>query len=211
MLASTSILLLTLVYIGVLLVKTFEDFSATDYHLTQRVLGFSSTDSIVAVMLAFTVVMLFVLAATAVHTLRSEERMAILLSMENRLPPKLSLARGHRWMLFNSHVWSTGQDQARSSVCSCPYSCPHVVGSMLVSAACDSLLLFPYHCIVLSHLTRRRRLSGSSSGCYLVARYSSMSTTCSTSATLRPISTRAVASFCFSPKVISAPETASAR
>ena len=45
----------------------------------------------------------------------SEELMAILLLKETKLPPKLSLAAGQKWMLFVSHIWSTGQDQ----VCTC--------------------------------------------------------------------------------------------
>jgi hypothetical protein len=113
-LATACILLLILTYFGALLIKTFEDFSATDKDLARRVLGFSSTDSIVGVMLTFTVVMLLILAAAAVHTLRSEGRMAILLLKETRLPPKISLVAGQKWMLFVSHIWSTGQDQVRS-------------------------------------------------------------------------------------------------
>ena len=114
-LASTSVLMLILAYFGALLIKTFEDFSATDKELTQRVLGFSSTDSIVSMMLAFTVSMLILLAGSAVHSLHSEERMPILLLKETRLAPKLTHAAGQKWMLFISHIWDTGQDQ----VCSC--------------------------------------------------------------------------------------------
>lgn len=115
-LATTSILLLNLAYVGALLVKIFEDVSATDNDLAQRVFGFSSTNIIVAVMLAFTVAMFLVLTAAAVHTLSSEGRMAILLLKDTRLPPTLSLAAGQKWMLFISHIWSTGQDQVRSCI-----------------------------------------------------------------------------------------------
>ena len=112
-LSVVSVLLLTLVYAGAMLVKAFEDFSnaVTDPALVRRVLGFSSSDSIVTILLIFTVVMLIFILSAAVYRLRREERMVILLLKESRLPPKLTLAPGQRWMLFISHVWSTGQDQ----------------------------------------------------------------------------------------------------
>ena len=155
-LATSSILLLNLAYTGGLLVKTFEDFSATDHHLAQRVLGFSSTDSIVSVMLAFTVMMLLVLTAAAVHTLRSEERMTILMLKETRQPPKLSLVRGQRWMLFNSHIWSTGQDQAREfQRCVHGHGCVHVHVCVLALVLCmRSARLSPLLLVFLSSAAR---------------------------------------------------------
>jgi hypothetical protein len=112
-LATMSTLLLNLAYMGAFLVKTFEDVSSADNVLARRVLGFSSTNSIVAVLLSFMVVMMLVLLTVSVHTLRSEERMPILLLKETHMTPKLSYAPGHKWMLFISHIWSTGQDQVR--------------------------------------------------------------------------------------------------
>ena len=201
-LASTSILLLNLAYFGGLLVKTFEDVSASDTHLAQRVLGFSSTESIVGMMLAFTVVMLLVLAAAAVHTLRSEGRMAVLLLTEDRLPPKLSLAHGQRWMLFNSHIWSTGQDQASARPI-CVHAYGHVLGgSVPISARAYAHAHTPF---------RRRRSSGSSSACSQAAPSSSTLTTWRILALWRLTSTRADASSVSSPRGTSAPGIASGR
>ena len=33
------------------------------------------------------------------------------LSMSTKAPPDLPLAKGHRWHMFLSHIWGTGQDQ----------------------------------------------------------------------------------------------------
>ena len=112
--ATASALLLMLAYFGALTIKTFEDFTdaVTDPDLVARVLGYSSTDSIVNMLLAASLVMLLVIIASAIQSLRSQH-LSMLLLKETRLPPQLSLAPGKRWMLFISHIWSTGQDQVR--------------------------------------------------------------------------------------------------
>ena len=79
----------------------------------QRVLGFSSPDSIVAILIMFTVVMIPVIAGAGLYSVRSEGRMGILLLEGSRLRPKLSLHKGQVWMLFISHTWSTAQDLVR--------------------------------------------------------------------------------------------------
>ena len=115
-LAVVAVLLLTLGFTGALLVKTFEDFSeaVTNPELVQQVLGFSSPDGIVTILIVFTVVMIFLIAVAGVYSLRSEGRMGILLLKESRQRPMLSWHPGQVWMLFISHTWRTGQDQAAS-------------------------------------------------------------------------------------------------
>ena len=50
-------------------------------------------------------------AAMAAGQLSDAAMMPVIRLQENNAAPELALARGHRWHLFLSHIWSTGQDQ----------------------------------------------------------------------------------------------------
>jgi len=116
-LAVASTLLLLLTYSSSILIKVLhdvQDIATTlgDPGLASRVLGFASTTGIVAMLICFQSVVLISLILAGISGLRSEERMQLLRLKETGMLPKLTTQPGVKWMLFISHVWSTGQDQA---------------------------------------------------------------------------------------------------
>ena len=73
-------------------------------------LGFGELNGIVTVMLAliFSVLVLFLIGA--VVAARKVSQVPTFRLVSTNQPPELTLALGLTWNLFNSHIWSTGQD-----------------------------------------------------------------------------------------------------
>eukprot|EP00966_Prymnesium_polylepis_P297622 6876567-Prymnesium_polylepis.1 len=63
-------------------------------------------------MTAFAAVMVFVVLYAAFQAIRTDGLVNTLRVRETGAPPNMSIDHGHIWMLFLSHVWATGQDQA---------------------------------------------------------------------------------------------------
>jgi len=112
LLAGASCLLLVLTYVCSIMIKGYEDFADADPALTQRVLGIGSSNGIVVLLIIFAFVLLTIMILSVLSRLRTESRVQILRLKESGAPPKLTLKAGQLWLLFISHIWSTGQDQA---------------------------------------------------------------------------------------------------
>ena len=110
-LAVASMLMLVFTFLGAIVIKVFEEFSASDLELTRRVLGFGSVEGFVGMLIGCTVLMLIVVLGAALYSLRTEHSLRIWRLKDTKAPPVLSRESGHKWMLFLSHIWSTGQDQ----------------------------------------------------------------------------------------------------
>ena len=115
-LAVAATLLLVLTYTCSILIKVHEDLSEAtellgDPQLTYRVLGFASTSGIVVLLGVFALVLLVVIIASTLSSIRDEQRMPILRLKDSGVPPVLTISSAGRWMLFISHVWSTGQGE----------------------------------------------------------------------------------------------------
>ena len=110
-LAVAAILLLLLTYFGGVLVKVFQDISRLagavhTHNFASDVLGIDSISGIVGMVLVFAFTLLLVIVVTIYQALEDENRVQTLRPKSTGLPPSLVLARGHRWMLFLSHVSS---------------------------------------------------------------------------------------------------------
>ena len=105
-LAVAAILLLLLTYFGGVLVKVFQDITIHDgdNEFASEVLGIDSINGIVVMVLVFGFTLLIVIAVTIRKALREEHRVQTLRLKATGLAPSLVLAKGHRWMLFLSHV-----------------------------------------------------------------------------------------------------------
>ena len=74
------------------------------------ILGFSSLDPLVNAMLVLLGVLLLAFAIGVILAFRSATRVQKIQLAETRTPPELTVTMGLTWHLFNSHIWSTGQD-----------------------------------------------------------------------------------------------------
>ena len=78
--------------------------------LATKIFGFTSTDEVALLLLIFAALMLILMVATLVHNAAREGRVPMIRVEATGETPELSLHEGHRFHLFNSHIWSTGQD-----------------------------------------------------------------------------------------------------
>ena len=108
-LAVAAQLLQVVLFIGYILIKTFEDTAADDPQLAIRVLGFSSTSEIVTMLLVFMFLMLVVLLSSALYAMRRDAVVPTFRLQGTGLPPELTLKAGQRYHGFVSHAWSTAQ------------------------------------------------------------------------------------------------------
>ena len=116
--ASLVLLLTDMNGIGIgTIIKIYHDM--TDYadaiHVEQfasQITGFDSSNGVVLVVFVLALA-LSILVAFSIYAARDNEMHPPQLRLiETGDPPSLHLKQGHRWMLFLSHVWSTGQECA---------------------------------------------------------------------------------------------------
>ena len=80
--------------------------------VASSILAFDNVDDIVNTLIALVFVMLALFLVSAVFAARHIARKQKILLVSSNQPPELTLARHMKWHLFNSHIWSTGQDAA---------------------------------------------------------------------------------------------------
>ena len=115
MIAIASHTMLVVMFVGAGYIKAYED---TEYELdaigerslASKIYGFTSIDQVVGVLITFAFGMLVLLVATLAYLVFKAGRMSSIRLKETHKPPKLTLQSGQRFHLFNSHIWSTGQD-----------------------------------------------------------------------------------------------------
>jgi len=76
----------------------------------ERLLGWPSSDAIFGVTMFLVVGALFVFLYGALLAARRVAKVFKIRLKTTNQPPELTLAKGLTWHLFNSHIWSTGQD-----------------------------------------------------------------------------------------------------
>ena len=108
-LATAALLLLLLIYLSGAIVKIFHDIS--DYadvihvsNFTSRILGFQSSEGIITIMLIVAFALLIMIGFSVYVALQRDKHLQKLRLRSNGRPPSLDLEKGHRWMLFLSHV-----------------------------------------------------------------------------------------------------------
>ena len=82
--------------------------------LATGIYGFTSTDQVAALLLVFTGAMLLLILAFLSPQLRGGKRPAILVEATGE-PPELTLRKGQRYHLFNSHIWTLVRMRSRPS------------------------------------------------------------------------------------------------
>ena len=99
-------------------VKVYEDVDARGLQLgldgeAERIFGFDSSDGLVNLLLSFTVMMIFPFFFTSLaYNIEHERRVLNIVLRSTGRKPELTLHKGKKYHLFNSHIWSTGQDVA---------------------------------------------------------------------------------------------------
>jgi len=116
-LAIAASLLLQLTYVWSSYVKVFNalqqlDASEDDSSISSRVLGFESSNGLTVTLVFLGGSLLGISLILLTHRLQSQRWGHQLWLKDSGVAPDLSLSAGKRWMLFISHVWRTGQDQA---------------------------------------------------------------------------------------------------
>ncbi|EOD14550.1 hypothetical protein EMIHUDRAFT_196951 [Emiliania huxleyi CCMP1516] len=76
------------------------------------VLGIDKLDGVVNGMIVLVAFALLIFLVGAIVAARRVAMVPTIRLVSDRQQPELTLARGHTWHLFNSHIWSTGQDAA---------------------------------------------------------------------------------------------------
>ena len=79
-------------------------------NVASDVMGFSHLSTIVDAMLVLVTVALLLFLVGTIFAIRRFAKVRTIRLVSSKHPPELSLATGHTWHLFNSHIWSTGQD-----------------------------------------------------------------------------------------------------
>jgi hypothetical protein len=109
-------MLLLLTYFGSILVKILESVSNNaSEQVVREVIGFESSNGVVIMLLVFAFTMLLAMSLamgfSIWYLLPSDgNNMNALRFKHNSKHPELDLKTGHEWMLFLSHVWSSGQE-----------------------------------------------------------------------------------------------------
>jgi hypothetical protein len=118
-LAISAQFMIVMSFIGAMAVKVYEDVDArarqrgTDVDEAVAIFGIDSSDELVNLLLVFTILMIFpCLLTTVSYNVAQEGRVLTILVSATGKPPELTMHKGQRYHLFNSHIWSTGQDVA---------------------------------------------------------------------------------------------------
>jgi hypothetical protein len=82
--------------------------------LASQVLGFDSVDELVTVLITLHLALLSFFTSILVHQYFAHRNLSLLRLVSSNEPPELELANSMEFHLFLSHIWSSGQDQARS-------------------------------------------------------------------------------------------------
>mmetsp|Transcript_23303 Transcript_23303/g.56122 ORF Transcript_23303/g.56122 Transcript_23303/m.56122 type:complete len:476 (+) Transcript_23303:3-1430(+) len=117
LLAIAAALLLQLTYIWSSYVKVFnalEQHGAPDddKRLVSRVLGFESSNEVTITLVFLGASLSGIFLTLWTHRLQTQRWGHQIWLKDSGAAPEMSLRLGKRWMLFISHVWRTGQDQA---------------------------------------------------------------------------------------------------
>ena len=101
-------------FVGASYIKAYEEVKdEAELATAQKVFDFDSSDHIVHLLFTFTILMVFpMLFFTLVYSLGKEGQVTSIRLRSTRKTPELTLHKGQRYHLFNSHIWSTGQDVA---------------------------------------------------------------------------------------------------
>jgi len=103
--------LLVIAYTCCSYIKVIDDVKeASDEEVASIVFGYTSPDPVIVILVITASLVAFILLCAVFHRAKVERGMQLLRLQDDSLP-ELMLLPGHRWMLFLSHVWSTGQDQ----------------------------------------------------------------------------------------------------
>ena len=106
--ASAQLILLTMLVCSTYF-KFFTEVAKVDSPLAHRLTGITDANVLVDVLLVATAVMLLAVAVIAVVAVRAELKLRIIRVKKTGTPPRLTLAPGHVFHIFLSHVWGTGQ------------------------------------------------------------------------------------------------------
>ena len=102
------------IFIGAGYVKLFNDLSdTTSLEVAQEVMGFQSSVEIVAIMLCFTFSLLLLVVLVTGYKVWKEGKLPQIRELRTLSRPELTLGTNQRFHLFLSHIWGSGQDQAR--------------------------------------------------------------------------------------------------
>ena len=97
--------------IGVTYIRIYNEIQlATSGAVVQRIMSFSSTSVIALPVLVITFSSIALMITIMVSIIRKEGFQASIRLSKTGQPPELTLKKGHKWHLFLSHIWSTGQD-----------------------------------------------------------------------------------------------------
>ncbi|KAL1496055.1 hypothetical protein AB1Y20_014684 [Prymnesium parvum] len=103
--------LLVIAYTCCSYIKVIDDVKeASDEEVASIVFGYTSPDPVIVILVITASLVAFILLCAVFHRAKVERGMQLLRLQDDSLP-ELMLLPGQRWMLFLSHVWSTGQDQ----------------------------------------------------------------------------------------------------
>eukprot|EP00966_Prymnesium_polylepis_P187854 4354935-Prymnesium_polylepis.5 len=111
--------LLSIIFIGLMLMKAFqdvEDQSASSVAFTANtIFGFDSSESIAIAILIFTCSMLLCLVGALVYAGVREGHAPTMRLRTTHQPPVLLLAKSEQFHLFLSHTWATAQGECDAS------------------------------------------------------------------------------------------------
>ena len=111
MFAAGASLMLLLIFVGAdwtnLFLAIEERTTIVD---ASAIIGLDNTDPIVNTLIILVFSMFALFAATTVAGIRRLSGIQTIRLVENKLVPELTLASEMKWHIFNSHIWSTGQD-----------------------------------------------------------------------------------------------------
>ena len=108
-LSSSTQLMLVMFFITALLAKMCDIDAVVDSCTV--LVGIQTAYSIVVVMICSGFVVLFLPLGMLVRQLKAARKIQTLRVASTMQPPELLLSEGHRFHLFLSHLWATGQDQ----------------------------------------------------------------------------------------------------
>lgn len=111
MLSACCQLTLVFCFIGGGYIQLFESISSrASPMVASSVMVFASTDSVALPLVAVAIAMVALMSIIMLLLVRMEGHQPVILLTETGVPPLLTVIEGHKWHLFLSHVWSTGQE-----------------------------------------------------------------------------------------------------
>jgi len=119
LMAQGALFMLVCILVTSLCLQLYEGISGYTYAcsaedgdaIANDLMGFSSDDQIVYIMIAFNATVLVCFFAITAWQAWKERGLPNIRLLQTKEIPELSLGRGQKWHLFLSHIWSSGQDQ----------------------------------------------------------------------------------------------------